>query len=107
MLIIFLTIAQAEESIGHVEPLRVITEEIGFGAAAGAAAGALGAWYCGPSGGGAERRRPGGRSTRWRPRCGSLVDLVESRGVLSNRLMIRRMIKQAGTFEAEPSKHKI
>jgi NhaP-type Na+/H+ or K+/H+ antiporter len=44
VLITFLTIAQAEESIGHVEPLRVITEEIGFGAAAGAAAGALGAW---------------------------------------------------------------
>jgi len=40
VLIIFLTIAQAEESIGHVEPLRVIIEEIGFGAAAGA----LGAW---------------------------------------------------------------
>src|ERR687897_78399 len=32
LLIIFLTIAQAEEGIGHVEPLRVITEEIGFGA---------------------------------------------------------------------------
>jgi NhaP-type Na+/H+ or K+/H+ antiporter len=44
VLIIFLTIAQAEESIGHVDPLRVITEEIGFGAAAGAATGALGAW---------------------------------------------------------------
>jgi sodium/hydrogen antiporter len=44
LLIIFLTIAQAEEGIGHVEPLRVITEEIGFGAVGGAAAGALGAW---------------------------------------------------------------
>jgi hypothetical protein len=37
VLIIFLT-------IGHVEPLRVVTEEIGFGATSGAAAGALGAW---------------------------------------------------------------
>jgi sodium/hydrogen antiporter len=44
LLIIFLTIAQAEEGIGHVEPLRVITEEIGFGAVGGVAAGALGAW---------------------------------------------------------------
>jgi sodium/hydrogen antiporter len=37
LLLIFLTIAQAEEGIGHVEPVRVITEEIGFGAAGGAA----------------------------------------------------------------------
>jgi NhaP-type Na+/H+ or K+/H+ antiporter len=44
LLIIFLTIAQAEEGIGHVEPVRVITEEIGFGAVGGVAAGALGAW---------------------------------------------------------------
>jgi sodium/hydrogen antiporter len=44
LLIIFLTIAQAEEGIGHVEPLRVITEEIGFGAVGGVVAGALGAW---------------------------------------------------------------
>jgi sodium/hydrogen antiporter len=44
LLIIFLTIAQAEEGIGHVEPLRVVTEEIGFGAVGGVAAGALGAW---------------------------------------------------------------
>jgi sodium/hydrogen antiporter len=44
LLIIFLTIAQAEEGIGHIEPLRVITEEIGFGAVGGVAAGALGAW---------------------------------------------------------------
>ena len=44
LLIIFLTIAQAEEGIGHVEPLRVITEEIGFGALGGVAAGVLGAW---------------------------------------------------------------
>jgi NhaP-type Na+/H+ or K+/H+ antiporter len=44
LLIIFLTIAQAEEGIGHIEPLRVVSEEIGFGALGGVAAGALGAW---------------------------------------------------------------
>jgi sodium/hydrogen antiporter len=44
LLIIFVTIAQAEEGIGHVEPLRVVIEEIGFGAVGGIAAGALGAW---------------------------------------------------------------
>jgi sodium/hydrogen antiporter len=44
LLLIFLTIAQAEEGIGHVEPVRVVTEEIGFGALGGVAAGALGAW---------------------------------------------------------------
>ena len=44
LLIIFLTIAQAEEAIGHVEPVRVVAEEIGFGVAGGLAAGALGAW---------------------------------------------------------------
>jgi sodium/hydrogen antiporter len=44
LLIIFLTIAEAEEGAAHVEPLRVIAEEIGFGAAAGLAAGAIGAW---------------------------------------------------------------
>jgi NhaP-type Na+/H+ or K+/H+ antiporter len=44
LLIIFLTIAQAEEGVGQVEPLQVIAEEIGFGVAAGVAAGALGAW---------------------------------------------------------------
>jgi NhaP-type Na+/H+ or K+/H+ antiporter len=44
LLIIFLTIAEAEEGAAHVEPLRVIMEEIGFGAVAGLAAGALGAW---------------------------------------------------------------
>ncbi|MGH2813518.1 MAG: cation:proton antiporter, partial [Actinomycetota bacterium] len=43
LLIIFLTIAEAEEGAVHVEPLRVILEEIGFGALAGVAAGALGA----------------------------------------------------------------
>ncbi len=44
LLIIFLTIAQAEEGVGHVEPLRVIGEEIGFGALGGIVAGVLGAW---------------------------------------------------------------
>jgi sodium/hydrogen antiporter len=44
LLIIFLTIAQAEEGVGHVEPLRVVLEEIGFGVIGGVAAGALGAW---------------------------------------------------------------
>jgi sodium/hydrogen antiporter len=44
LLIIFLTIAQAEEGVGHVEPLRVVLEEIGFGVVGGVAAGALGAW---------------------------------------------------------------
>jgi sodium/hydrogen antiporter len=44
MLIIFLTIAQAEEGVGHVEPLRVVLEEIGFGAIGGVVAGSLGAW---------------------------------------------------------------
>jgi sodium/hydrogen antiporter len=44
LLIIFLTIAEAEEGIGHVEPLKVIAEQIGFGAVGGVAAGALGAW---------------------------------------------------------------
>jgi NhaP-type Na+/H+ or K+/H+ antiporter len=44
LLIIFLTIAEAEEGAAHVEPLRVIAEEIGFGAAGGLVAGALGAF---------------------------------------------------------------
>jgi sodium/hydrogen antiporter len=44
LLIIFLTIAQAEESVGQVEPVRVVLEQIGFGVIAGVAAGALGAW---------------------------------------------------------------
>ena len=43
LLIIFLTIAQAEEGIGEVDPLLVVVEEIGFGAVGGVAAGALGA----------------------------------------------------------------
>jgi sodium/hydrogen antiporter len=44
LLLIFLTIAQAEEGIGHIEPVRVVAEQIGFGAAGGVVAGLLGAW---------------------------------------------------------------
>jgi len=44
LLIIFLTIAQAEEGVGDVQPLLVIAEEIGFGVVGGLVAGALGAW---------------------------------------------------------------
>jgi sodium/hydrogen antiporter len=44
LLIIFLTLAQAEEGAGHIEPLRVVLEEIGFGTIGGILAGALGAW---------------------------------------------------------------
>jgi sodium/hydrogen antiporter len=44
LLIIFLTIAQTEEGVGGGESLRVVGEEIGFGALAGIAAGAVGAW---------------------------------------------------------------
>jgi NhaP-type Na+/H+ or K+/H+ antiporter len=44
LLIIFVTVAQAEEGVGHVEPLTVIAEEIGYGAVGGVLAGALGAW---------------------------------------------------------------
>ena len=44
LLIIFLTLAQAEEGIGDIEPLKVVLEEIGFGAVGGGVAGALGAW---------------------------------------------------------------
>jgi sodium/hydrogen antiporter len=44
LLIIFLTIAEAEEGLGEVDPLLVVLEEIGFGAAGGVVAGALGAW---------------------------------------------------------------
>jgi len=41
LLIIFLTLAQAEEGVGHIEPLRVVLEEIGFGTIGGILAGAL------------------------------------------------------------------
>jgi sodium/hydrogen antiporter len=44
LLIIFLTVAQAEEGVGHVEPVKVVLEEIGFGAVGGILAGVLGAW---------------------------------------------------------------
>jgi sodium/hydrogen antiporter len=44
LLIVFLTIASAEEGVGQVEPVRVIAEQIGYGAIGGVAAGALGAW---------------------------------------------------------------
>ena len=43
LLIIFLTLAQAEEGVGHIEPFRVVLEEIGFGTIGGILAGALGA----------------------------------------------------------------
>jgi sodium/hydrogen antiporter len=42
LLIIFLTIAQAEEGVGDVEPVKVVLEEIGFGIIGGVAAGAIG-----------------------------------------------------------------
>ena len=44
LLIIFLTIAQAEEGAADVHPLTVIAEQIGYGVAGGVVAGALGAW---------------------------------------------------------------
>jgi len=44
LLIIFLTLAAAEEGAGDLDPVRVVLEEIGFGAVGGVAAGALGAW---------------------------------------------------------------
>jgi NhaP-type Na+/H+ or K+/H+ antiporter len=44
LLIVFLTLAEAEEAVGHVEPLQVVLEEIGYGVVGGVAAGALGAW---------------------------------------------------------------
>jgi sodium/hydrogen antiporter len=43
LLIVFLTIAQVEEGVGQVEPVKVVAEEIGFGAVGGVVAGALGA----------------------------------------------------------------
>jgi sodium/hydrogen antiporter len=43
LLIIFLTIAQAEEGVGDIEPLKVVLEEIGFGTIGGVVAGVLGA----------------------------------------------------------------
>ena len=43
LLIIFLTIAESGEGVAHVEPVRVIVEEIGYGLLGGAVAGAVGA----------------------------------------------------------------
>jgi sodium/hydrogen antiporter len=43
LLIIFLTLAEAEEGAAHIEPLRVVAEEIGFGIVGGVVAGGLGA----------------------------------------------------------------
>src|SRR4029453_4249603 len=40
----FLTLAQAEEGVGHLEPLKVVLEEIGFGAIRGIAPGAPAPW---------------------------------------------------------------
>ena len=42
LLIIFLTLAEADELGGDLEPLRVVMEEIGYGVVAGVAAGCLG-----------------------------------------------------------------
>ena len=44
LLIIFLTLAQAEEGVGDIEPVKVVLEEIGFGVVGGVVAGVLGAW---------------------------------------------------------------
>ena len=44
LLIIFLTVAEAEEGVAQVEPVRVILEEIGFGTVGGVLAGVAGAW---------------------------------------------------------------
>jgi NhaP-type Na+/H+ or K+/H+ antiporter len=44
LLIIFLTVAQAEEGVGEVHAAKVVLEEIGFGALGGVVAGVMGAW---------------------------------------------------------------
>jgi NhaP-type Na+/H+ or K+/H+ antiporter len=44
LLIIFLTIAEADQGVDDLDPLLVVAEEIGFGALAGVVAGALGGW---------------------------------------------------------------
>jgi NhaP-type Na+/H+ or K+/H+ antiporter len=44
VLLIFLTLAEAGEGGADLEPVKVILEEIGYGALAGVAAGGLGAW---------------------------------------------------------------
>src|SRR4030095_2873286 len=69
LLIIFLTLAAAEEGAGDLDPVRVVLEEIGFGVVGGVAAGALGAWvlrwFVARGGWGG----PGSRSPPSRPRC--------------------------------------
>ena len=44
LLIIFLTLAEADEHAGDLDPVRVVLEEIGFGAVAGIAAGCFAAY---------------------------------------------------------------
>jgi NhaP-type Na+/H+ or K+/H+ antiporter len=44
LLLIFLTLAIAEGDSAHVEPVRVLLEEIGFGLVGGVVAGVVGAW---------------------------------------------------------------
>jgi sodium/hydrogen antiporter len=44
LLLIFLTLAIAEGDNAHVEPVRVLLEEIGFGLVGGVVAGVVGAW---------------------------------------------------------------
>jgi hypothetical protein len=69
LLIIFLTLAQAEEGVGHIEPFRVVLEEIGFGVVGGSPPAPWGPGSCArarPRGG---WRGPGSRSTPWPPRC--------------------------------------
>ena len=44
LLIIFLTLAAAEEDSAHVEPVRILLEEIGFGTLGGVVAGIVGGW---------------------------------------------------------------
>jgi sodium/hydrogen antiporter len=44
LLVIFLTLAIAEGDSAHVEPVRVLLEEIGFGLVGGVVAGVVGAW---------------------------------------------------------------
>jgi NhaP-type Na+/H+ or K+/H+ antiporter len=65
LLIVFLTIAAAGEGVGHVEPVRVIAEQIGYGAIGGIAAGALGGWVL---------RRFGGRG--WMEETWRQIDAV-------------------------------
>jgi sodium/hydrogen antiporter len=43
LLIIFLSVAEAHEGVGSIDPLKVVAEEIGYGALAGLGAGVIGA----------------------------------------------------------------